>query len=67
MIRYIIEEKVCSEYITGTIIICEERDRPKTFVSEQEAFEWLSQNVKDFDSIPKEDIANFYNIKPYVI
>ena len=47
--------------------MCEEKNRPRTFASEQEAFDWLLENDKDFANIPKEDIPKVYNIKPYVV
>ena len=66
MIRYIIEKNVINDYATGATTLMGD-DKPKTFVSPDEAMEWLIKNEKGFCDIPIMQIASHYNIKPYVI
>lgn len=60
MIRYIIEKVICNDYAHGVMTLTE-NDKPKTFTSKELAAKYLSDL-----NIPKKDIAEFYNIKPFI-
>lgn len=62
MIRYIIEKTICNDYAHGFITLTEKDGQPKVFCSKELAIEYL-ESLK----ISSKEIAELYNIKPYVI
>ena len=66
MIRYIIERNILDEHGSGVVTLTE-NGRPRTFVSESDALQWLMENDEDFCNIPIIKLIDYYNIKPYVV
>ena len=67
MIKYIVEKNIEDSYAHGVKTLVNENGNIKTFISEEEAIQWLIHNDEEFCSIPVIKIRDYYNIKPYVI
>lgn len=61
MVRYIVEKIICDNYAHGYMTLMED-NKPKTFISKKAANDYLT-SLK----ISAKEIAEVYNIKPYVI
>ena len=66
MIRYVIEKYVESSYGHGYTLIMD-GDKPRTFTSDKEAFDWLMENDPEFPLIPIIKLHSYYHIKQHVI
>lgn len=62
MVRYIVEKYVCNDYAHGHFLLMNDDGKPKVFITESEALDFLRGLGLSID-----EIHELYNIKPYVI
>lgn len=68
LIRYIVEKYIDNGFGYGHgYAILMDGDKPRTFVNDRAAFNWLVENDPEFAILSVKYLSLYYNIKEHVI